>query len=82
MSNGKINVHKAQAMPGCEVPSCMIDVIDVIPEFESLVVSRMCYESDARLLFDALKASLPGGTIDALLRLLLENKASLLRIPG
>ena len=79
----KVNVCKAEGLGGeGEVESTMIDIIDQIPRFESLTVARMLYESDAQLLFDALKTSLPGGTLDALLRLLLENKASLLRIPG
>lgn len=38
------------------------------------------HDTDARFVVSALLASLPGGTVDAVLRLLLEHRASLLRV--
>lgn len=77
----KVSVFKASPTM-TDVPSVLIDISDTIPMYEDLQVSRMLFDSDARRLFDVLKASLPGGTLDALLRLLLENRASRLRVPG
>jgi len=37
-------------------------------------------DTDAQFVVSALLASLPGGTIDAILRLLLQHRASLLRV--
>jgi hypothetical protein len=42
---------------------------------------RERYDAQARIVVDALVASLPGGTIDAILCELMERRRSILRVP-
>ena len=80
MKTGKVSICKASPTRD-PIDSVMIDIVDEIPhDLGTLERHRALYEHDARELFDALKGSLPGGTMDALLRLLLEHRASLLRV--
>ena len=77
-----INIHKATTSCGDEVRSIQIIADKEIPEIinaDSLIVLKGIYESDAEALYQAFE-SLPGGTLDVLLRKLLEHKASLLRV--
>jgi hypothetical protein len=51
------------------------------PQHKSLLNAASFYDAQARLLGEALKNTLPGGTLDALLRHLLSYRASLLAVP-
>lgn len=78
-----VTVHKAQPTVG-EVSNLEIRATEPTPEMTGpgcLADARLFYETEGKLLADALQACLPGGTVDALLRELLVRKASLLRVP-
>jgi len=49
---------------------------------ETMPATSRDFEVDSRMLADALLLSLPGGTVDALLRRLLEHRASQLVVPA
>lgn len=68
-----------------EVPDVRIvavrEIPDICGEVDPLATARSLYEEEGKRLAYALRRSLPGGTIDALLRELLLQRASLLRVP-
>lgn len=70
-------VHKAQGF-GSDVPALHVIAEDPVPDCDPTELFR----EDARSLADALGASLPGGTLDALLRELLLRRASELLAPA
>jgi hypothetical protein len=80
----KYHVHKAQRSGFVRVQDCEIFIGPMEPpeikndNWEAIL--KDVYGMDAALLFDAL-SSLPGGTWDRLLCLMLEKKASLLKVP-
>jgi hypothetical protein len=53
-----------------------------LPVAKTLKTAAARHEKDARVVADALTLHLPQGTVDRVLRLLLESRASLLRIRG
>lgn len=67
---------------GPDVPCVTIQIgPDVPPENISLAQASVAFEAGAVHLADALERSLPGGTLHALLIVLLRRKACLLRVP-
>jgi hypothetical protein len=62
------------------VPDLLIEATEQFPDIEDPKAARAQHERDATGIVSALLASLPGGTVDAVLRLLLEHRASLLRV--
>ena len=79
-----MGLYKAISM-GVDVPDLLITATEVIPhisvkdpKWEDKV--RALYESQASEIFQALIASLPGGTIEALLCRLLDQSRTLLRV--
>ena len=63
------------------IKSFSILIDDPIPDFHDLRLQQDFFENEARLLFYALVGSLPGGTLDRLLVMLLQHKASSLIVP-
>ncbi len=74
-------ILKAGLIGSQEIENHTIVIAGTSPEFEELQQYARHYQSQAVLLVDALFASLPGGTVDALLCELLSRRASLLRVP-
>ena len=73
-------IIKAGAV-GSDVPEDITITISGEPDDTiSLAEARVFYEQQAALLFDALSTSLPGGTLDELLALMMKKRASLFRI--
>ena len=83
-----ISVYKAEGVSGQEIPNLHIVATEVIPSFSGTDAEgrtaffRAIYRFQANELAIALRACLPGGTIDELLIALLDAKASSLRVPG
>ena len=76
-----VAVYKAKPInPNQPTPSLAITAKDEIPNLDHLenYVERgqAIFRTDAAIIVDALYDSLPGGTLDQILRLLLERKAS------
>lgn len=76
-----VSLHRAGNVGKASVPTLAIHVIDEIPDNMELEAVRNLYDEQGKTLCDALFSHLPGGTIDALIRNLLERRASLFRIP-
>lgn len=74
-------VKKAQPL-AAPVPDLNIAAIEEMPRVSyrataaELDIHKRQFEADAAAIVAALYASLPGGTLDQILRLLLERKAS------
>ena len=62
-------------------PVLTIEVREKIGEVSTLNEARQLYARQAATLADAMLASLPGGTIDALLAELMRRRASLFSVP-
>ena len=78
----KIKVSKAQSLsPKCDdIPEMVIIAEKVFPEYTNMAEARFWHGQDAKKIADALFASLPGGTIDALIVEMLDRKRSVLRV--
>jgi hypothetical protein len=70
-------VFKAQPM-GDAVPHLCLAATQDFPDPVGLIEARQLHVADATTVVDALFASLPGGTLDQILRLMLERRASYL----
>ena len=75
-----LHLHRAQPIGSQSAPMVDVHIETEVPYIDSLDHARALYLADALRLVDALYASLPGGTLDALLYVLLERKASLLAV--
>ena len=73
--------NKASATGGVAVPSVVIDISEEVRNFPTLENARLNYDAQGGALAELLATTLPGGTLDAMIRFLLERKASLLRVP-
>lgn len=62
-------------------PTLTIEVHEQIGEVGSLIEARQLHARQAEMLANALLASLPGGTVDALLAELMRRRASLFSVP-
>ncbi len=75
-------IFKAAGIGGNQVPDLNISASKVI-ETTGFHISgweskmHEFYDGQAKFIFDQLSVSLPGGTMDALLGIMLKNKASL-----
>lgn len=74
-------VFRAQPIGDHVPPPLCIAATNVFPDdlcrtSDALPLVRQQFETDAKTIVDALQNSLPGGTLDQVLRLLLERKAS------
>lgn len=75
-----IYVFKAQPTGDQVIADLHLTAERPFPDFESPKAAAEAHDVDAQFVVSALLASLPGGTIDAILRLLLTHRASLLRV--
>jgi hypothetical protein len=77
-----IHIYKAQRLVRDAEPVADLNLVATkeFPDLATPEEAKWAHDTDARLVVSALLASLPGGTIDAVLRLLLEHRASLLRV--
>jgi hypothetical protein len=73
-------VWKAQPHGTDEAEDLRIEADTAMPGNLSRADGRKLHRRDARAIVTALLASLPGGTVDEVLRMLLEHRASLLRV--
>lgn len=73
--------YKAQPTLGDqEVPTTVITFEDCVPHHNTLEAMAREYEEQGKALADTLFEILPGGTVDALLRHMMEKRASLFRV--
>src|SRR5688572_21591565 len=74
----KVGITGAGPTPGVVVEPVEIAISGHWPESTTEELNQLGgrFEADARMLFDALRKSLPGGTLDRLLSLMLAEKAS------
>lgn len=77
MTTMKLSAYKAHGAPD----KVVIEIIHTLPEMKALVDPRDFFKMEAERIAGALFASLPGGTIDALLVELMKSKLSLLVVP-
>lgn len=75
-----IETYKASPMGKQEAPDLTLHVWQALPAPSTLEETRELFEREARRIVDGLIGSMPGGMIDALLRELLQRKASLLHV--
>jgi hypothetical protein len=80
MSAEPVWVWKAQPHGAEEVEDLRIEADMPMPDNLDRADGRRLHRLDARAIVNALLASLPGGTVDEVLRMLLEHRASLLRV--
>jgi hypothetical protein len=82
-----VKLYKAQAIPGQTIPDLSLSATEeatrvaidaVCPYSEFDARRRAFYDEQAGHIADALYASIPGGTIDALLVRLLDRRRSVL----
>jgi hypothetical protein len=85
----RIKVMKAEPIGTMEVPDFIIETVPASfvehGDETGTEFFKRCQEehrAEAIALLDVLSDSLPQGTMDALLYLLLERKATILRVPG
>jgi hypothetical protein len=76
-----INIHKAAQIGIRKIPSISISIDTEIPNDLEYDESMHLFRVNAEKIFTALLTTLPGGTLDQLLLLLLENKATAFRVP-
>lgn len=77
---GVTSVYKAQpTVRDKPVADLALVATSTFPDLDP-VEARNAHDADAQTIVAALLASLPGGTVDTVLRLLLEHRASLLRV--
>ena len=78
-------MYKAQGIEENERPAANIVIGKELPKLEREEnwekESKKLYQEEAKKLYEILVKNLPGGTLHALLVKLLEEKASLLRVP-
>ena len=78
----EISVHKAQSCHRQDgyLPDLEIKAEKELPEYDHIDASYAFFRNDANMIFQGLIHCLPGGTVDQLLLLLLEHKASQFRV--
>lgn len=79
----RIHVRKAQPTGSHSVPDIQIEISGHIPESrteEGMNQIRQAFQADAEKIFNGLR-SLPGGTFDQLLILMLQKQASSFIVP-
>ncbi len=76
----RLSIYKAQGIGAETIEAVEISFVSEIPSDMQADYGRARFKSEAKLLFDALRGVLPGGTKDQLLCLLLEDKVSLFRV--
>ena len=77
----QVSLWRAGSVGGKSPPILVIQVVEQISDNYTLKDIRQLFATEAETLADALLASLPGGTIDALLVELMRRKASLFAVP-
>lgn len=77
----RVSLLRARSVGSNHPPALTIEVHEQIGEVGSLDEARRLHSKQATTLADALLASLPGGTVDALLAELMRRRASLLSVP-
>lgn len=75
-----VTVHRAQPIGDQVIPEMHIAAVPVWTDLSQQPLAEVMrrHEAEAQRIVDALVGSLPGGTLDAILRALLKHKASLL----
>jgi len=73
-------VYRAQVVGDRRPPDLDLRTVEEIPPVLHEQAQAEAYEEDANKIVSAMIESLPGGTIDRVLILLLHHRASLLRV--
>jgi hypothetical protein len=71
-----VYVHKANGFGEQETDEVVLAMRERLPKTLSLDESRKLYEADAVKIVDALQKSLPGGTFDWVMAVMMQRKAS------
>jgi len=71
-----VSIHKAQDIGSSKVESVTITFTEPIPDYQSLPQTAEKFTAEAAELGNVLCATLPGGTYDRLLGIMLAHKAS------
>lgn len=77
----KVSLLRAGSVGSNQPPILTIEVREQIGEVITLDEARQLHARQAAALADAMLASLPGGTVDALLAELMRRRASLFSVP-
>lgn len=77
----RVSLLRAENIGSNHPPVLTIEVREQIGEVSTLNEARQLHARQAATLADAMLASLPGGTIDALLAELMRRRASLFSVP-
>lgn len=77
----EIEIWKAQPLGNRQVSNVRLRIEQSLPEQSSLAKADAVFRSQAITIADALMDSLPGGTLDRLIAILLERKASHFVVP-
>ena len=78
----EIEVYKAQGYDNKQVQDLKIEATnEILPSFGNIDLSYQYFRADAEKIFNGFCSSLPGGTVDQLLLLLLEHKANQFTVP-
>lgn len=77
----RVSLLRAGSVGNSQPPVLTIEVREQIGEVGSLDEARQLHSKQATTLADAMLASLPGGTVDALLAELMRRRASLFSVP-
>ena len=77
----RVSLLRAGSVGSNQPPVLTIEVREQIGEVSTLNEARQLHAEQATTLADAMLASLPGGTMDALLAELMRRRASLFSVP-
>lgn len=77
----RVSLLRAGSVGSNQPPVLTIEVREQIGEVGTLDEARQLHARQAETLADAMLASLPGGTVDALLAELMRRRASLFSVP-
>lgn len=79
MDDIQIDLSKAEPIGDQVIPTLVINIFALVPQLDSLEMGKW-YAEQAGLLERGLHNTLPGGTYDRLLGLMLARKASLFKV--
>lgn len=81
LDDRRVSLLRAGSVGQIVPPRLTIEVHEQIHDVGSLEEARVLHSRQGTALADAILASLPGGTVDALLVELMRRRASLLSVP-
>ncbi len=76
-----VELFKAQSIGKTKVDNLTLRFRKPFPQHDTLEMAMVDHEQEAQTIVDHLLLTLPGGTVDQILRILLQEKASQLVVP-